>query len=55
MKGNLGQEHVKNGSLSFQGKNGTIFPDIPAKKSVFPVLALFFHQSLPKLWPSHLK
>ena len=35
MKENLGQEHVKRGLLSFQGKNGTIFHAIPGKMTVF--------------------
>ena len=32
MKENLGQEHVKRGFLSFQGKIGKIPPDLPGKK-----------------------
>ena len=35
MKKNLGQEHVKRGILSFQGKTGTIPPAIPGKMTVF--------------------
>ena len=31
MKDNLGQECVKGKLRSFQGKNGTIFPDFPGK------------------------
>ena len=54
MKENLGQEHVKRGPLSFQGKIGTIFLAIPGKITVFPVLTLLFYQSLPKIWLSHL-
>ena len=54
MKENLGQEHVKGGHLSFQGKIGTIFPAIPGKNDSCPVLALLFHSSLPKIWLSHL-
>ena len=50
MKDNLGQECVK-GRL-FQGKFGTIFPDFPEKMTAFPVLVLFFHLSLPKIWLS---
>ena len=53
MKENLGQEHVERGLLSFQGKNGTIFPAIPGEMTVFPVLTLHFHLSLPKIWLSH--
>ena len=29
MKGNWGQEFVKEGLLSFQGKTGTVAPDFP--------------------------
>ena len=47
MKENFGQEHVKKGPLSFQGKNRNNFPAIPGKMTVFPVLALLFHPSLP--------
>ena len=53
-KENLGQEHVKGGLLSFQGKIGTISPDSPGKMTVFPVLTLLFDPSLPKIWLSHL-
>ena len=35
MKNNLGQECVKGGLLSFQGKNETIAPDFPEKMTVF--------------------
>ena len=42
MKEKLGQEHVKSGPLSFQGKIETIFPEIPEKMTVFPVLTYFF-------------
>ena len=35
MKDNLGQECVKGGLLSFQGKIGTIAPDFPGKMTVF--------------------
>ena len=54
MKENLGQEHVKRGPLSFQGKIETIFPEIPEKMTVFSVLTLLFHPSLPKIWLYHL-
>ena len=53
MKYNLGQECVKGGLLSFQGKIGTIVPDFPGKMTVFPVLTLLFHLSLPKIRLSH--
>ena len=53
MKDNLGQECVKGGLLSFQGKIGTIAPDFPGKITVFPVLTLLFRLSLPKIWLSH--
>ena len=53
MKDNLGQECVKGGLLSFQGKIETIILDFPGKATVFPVLTLLFHLSLPKIWFSH--
>ena len=53
MKDNLGQECVKGGLLSFQGKIGTIFSVFIGKMTVFPVLTLLFHLSLPKTWLSH--
>ena len=55
MKDNLGQECVKGGLLSFQSKIETISPDFPRKMTVFPVLTLLFHLSLPKIWLSHPK
>ena len=36
-KGNVGQECVKFGLLTFQGKIGTIAPDFSGKMTVFPV------------------
>ena len=33
---------------------GTIFPAIPGKMTVFLVLTLHFHPSLPKIWLFHL-
>ena len=49
MKDNLDQECVKGGLLSFQGKIETIAPDFSGKNdSVFLVLTLLFHLSLPK-------
>ena len=54
MKENLGQEHVKRGPLSFQGKLGTIFLAIPGKRTVFFCFDPIFHPSLPKIWLSHL-
>ena len=53
-KGNLGQECVKRGLLFFHGKTGKIASDFPMKNDSFPVLALLFHLSLPKIWHSHL-
>ena len=53
MKGNLGQECVKGGLLSFQGEIVTITPDFPGKMTVFSVLTLRFHLSLPKIWHYH--
>ena len=35
MKDNIGQECVKRGLLSFQGKIGTIAPDFPGKWQFF--------------------
>ena len=35
MKDNLGQEWVKGGILSFQGKNETIVPDFPGEDDSF--------------------
>ena len=54
MKENLGQEHVEGGLLSIQGKIAIILPATPRKVTFFPVLILFFHPSLPKIWLSHL-
>ena len=54
MKENLDQEHVKRGPLSFQGKNGKIFPAIPGKITVLSALTLRFHPALPKILLSHL-
>ena len=54
LKGNLGQEHVKGGLYASRLKIGTIFPAIPGKMIVFPVLSLLFHQSLSKIWLSYL-
>ena len=34
----------------FQGQIGKISPQIPEKLGNFPVLALYFHLSLPKIW-----
>ena len=56
MKDNLGQECIKGGLLSFQSKIETIETialDFPGKMTVFPVLTLFFHLSLPKIWLFH--
>ena len=53
MKDNLGQDCVKVGLLSFHGKTETITPDFPGEMTVFPVLTLLFHLSLPKIWFSH--
>ena len=56
LKGNLdlGQEHVKRGTLSIQGKNWNNFPCYPWKNDSFPVLSLLIHPSLPKIWLPHL-
>ena len=53
MNENLGQEHVKRGLLSFQGKIGKTVSYFPGKMTVFPVFTLLFHLSLPKIWLSH--
>ena len=53
MKENLGHEH---GFYPSREKIGTIFPAIPGKMTVFPVLLMLFHQSLPKIWlPTYTK
>ena len=41
------------GTFMFQGQIGKIVPQIPGKLGNFPVLALFFHLSLPKIWLTH--
>ena len=41
------------GTCMFQGQIWKISPQIPGKLGNFPVLALFFHLSLPKIWLSH--
>ena len=53
MKDNLGEECVKGGLLSFQGKSGTTVSDFSGKMTVFPVWTLLFCLSLPKIWLSH--
>ena len=53
-KGNLSQKYVKKGVLSFQDKIGTTAPDFPREMTVFPVLSLLSHPSLPKLKRSAL-
>ena len=53
MKDNLGQECVKGGLLSFQGKIETVAPDFPGKMTVFSSFGLLFHLPLPKIWLSH--
>ena len=52
MKDNLGQECVKKGLLSYQGKIETIALDFPENNS-FSLLTLLFHVSVPKIWLSH--
>ena len=54
MKDNLGQECVKGGLLSLQGKIGAITPGFPGKMTAFPVLTVLFRLSLSKMWLSHL-
>ena len=41
------------GTFMFQGQIGKIVPQIPGKLGNFPVLAPFFHLSLPKIWLTH--
>ena len=41
------------GTFMFQGQIGKIVPKIPGKLDNFPVLPLFFHLSLPKIWLTH--
>ena len=55
MKENLGKERIKRGFLSFPGKIGTVAPDFPEKKTVFPVLTLLLHLSFLKIWLSQLR
>ena len=47
MKDNLGQECVKGGLLSFQGKIGTIAPDFPGKNDSFST----FDPTFPPVCP----
>ena len=51
MKDNLGQECVKGGLLSFQGKIETIAPAFRWKNDSFSSFDPTFH--LPKIWISH--
>ena len=45
---------VKWGSvLTIQGQTVTVPLQSPGKLRIFPVLSLFFHLSLPKIWPVH--
>ena len=37
----------------FQGQIGKITPQSLGKLGIFPVLALYFHLSLPKIWLTH--
>ena len=53
MGGIIGQKGAMGGVLMFQGQIGKIAPKIPGKSGVFSILALFFHQSLPKIWHAH--
>ena len=53
MKGNLGQDHVKRGLVSFQAKLEQ-FSLLSLEKRQFLVLTLLFYPSLPKIWLSHL-
>ena len=56
MKEKLAQEHVEkafNYSI-LPGENWNNFPYYSWKMTVFPVLTLLFHPSLPKMWLSHL-
>ena len=39
--------------LMCQGQPGKIPCLSPEKMTIFPHLALFFHLSLPKMWPFH--
>ena len=41
------------GACMFQGQIGKIAFQTLGKLGNFPVLALFFHLSLPKLWLTH--
>ena len=54
IEGEFGSRTCTRGPLSFQGKNWNIFPDIPRKMTVIPVLSLLFHPFLPKNWFPYL-
>ena len=41
------------GVLTIQGQMIEIPLQSPGKLSIFPVLSLYFHLSLPKIWQAH--
>ena len=49
-KGTLGQNGKMGSVLTIQGQMVKIPLQSPGKLSIFPVLALFLHLSLPKIW-----
>ena len=53
LKENLSQKHVKRRFLSLQGKIRKIASHFPGKMTIFLVLTLLFHLSLPIIWLSH--
>ena len=48
-----GQNGKMEGALTIQGQTVKIPLQSPGKLSIFPVLSLFFHLSLPKIWRAH--
>ena len=51
--GYLSQKGEMAGVCMFQGQIGKIASQSPGKSDSFPLLALFCHWSLPKIWPAH--
>ena len=49
-KGIWGQNGKMGGVFTIQGQTVKIPLQSPGKLSIFPVLSLFFHLSLPKIW-----
>ena len=53
MKDNLGQEYVKGGFYPSKAKLEQLPLMSLEKMTVFRVLGILFHLSLPKIWNSH--